>query len=1204
MSSSLEKDGLSRKQRTELSRVSGQFKVMDNRLDSLLQKVDVLSQFINYYNQENKKQGSLNSVISGSVIMILAAIKRFNFGIQEEKFLSILTNNFESPKEKENSIIHVLMDWIGQYESWVASLSYSDFADFKLTLRSDLINQIVVNLRKPVAVLFLHMQKNLKYSEIPSLNSIWNYDAAGEEIDRPFRFYKSTGYKLLNSIQFLKQNIKLYEDEIFNSGYNDPAIGLLAAFLKNHNTVVDAFNQRWKSYHHFYLDEILKAQTLKAKPDLAFIQLIKSPERKYIEIPEKTAFLTGDNIRFSTNDSFVINSIQLKQVWGIQEEADSEIEPASELGCVTALRKVDLSNCINAPLDSPVKPVFEKKGEKNTEIEKQQKNNYTSVGLTIRSMSLFLKEGKRSVTLKLIPAQQTLLQFKELINGIQDKWQLTSQEVISRLLNDIFYLEITTEAKWKNIRNYSVSFNEREEDPTFEIKFSLSEEFPPIQPVSDEKYATPAIRFLLNRNSWLFPYSWLKDYNFSAIRIKTEVEDLTNIQVYSELGRLDTSMPFYPFGMTPKKGSWMVLGSYEMALKQIISFDLTINWANLPEHENGFAGYYALYDNKVDNCSFTVVAEALKNRKWQPESYSNSWFLFNTQSANPDEGVAPFGTLSTESKLTDVQFKNLKKQQIAPSDYTYNMFASGGFFKLRLSGPTSGFGHADYQKALSDTLIQNIKAKKGMQLPNPPFAPQVEFLSINYTSEDEIKLGQLSGLFPDEVSFIHPFQNNSPDLVPAGNFFKLIPSYNSDGNLLLGFSNVSGGETICLFLLLSPSLSEISKQQFPVLKWYYGDGFHWTALHQHNIISDGTHKLTESGIIEINLPKLIPDAEQSKDQLFWLRISIEKFVENISYIKGFYLHVAKVERKIDDMTVTDIESVSALSISKSEQKIPGLNEVIQLTQTVGGRKAENKEMMRIRLSERISHRNRAVNSHDFERLVLEKFPQVQKVKCLPFTNSKGNRPGVVTLVIIPQTTERVRTPKANSKLLLDIEESLLRFTGMFTTIDAINPVYEYLQVKCKVTLRQSRSEGYYLRLLNREISSYIAFWEEKNEAPIFGYSISVIDLANFIRSRKYVLNVKNFSVLHLREKGNLLYELIEQLEYEPDESDENDVRSTVKMLLNKHEVPLKELKPIKPSYPWAILVPMEKHLLAPENEDQNKRAGINELEIGNTFVIS
>ena len=1198
MSNLLKKDGLSRKQRVELSQVPGRFKVMDDQLDSLLQKVTFFSQFVNYYNLQNKKQGNFHQMIAGSVIMVLVAIKRIDFDAEEKRFLSVLENNFTT--SKENEIIDILLGWIKLYESWVMSSVYTDF---KLTLRSDLVNQVVVNLRKPVAILFHHIQKNFKKVEIPNLSSIWKWDAEGEEIERPLRFYKSTGYKLLNSIEFLKQNIELYENEIFSSGYNDPAIALITAFLKNHNTVIDAFNQRWKTYHHFYLDEILKAKTLKARPDSTFIQIIKSPEKKYLEIPEKMVFTTDDNVLFSNNDNFIVNNIQLKQVWGIQEETDSEIEPAGELNYVTALRKIDLSDSINATVDSPIQPIFEKKGEKNAEAEKQLESNYTSVGLTIRSASLLLKEGNRNVNLKLIPTLQAVAAFKQLVAENQEKWQMPEQEAIYKLLDDIFYLEITTETEWKNIAAYSVSFAENGESPAFEIKFSFNEEFPAILPLAEENYSVPAIRFLLNRNAWLFPYSWLKDFNFSAIKIKTEVEGLTNLQVFSELGKLDTSMPFYPFGMMPKKGSWMVLGSYEMALKKITSFDLTINWANLPEHENGFAGYYELYENEINNCSFTVVAEALKNRKWHPEIQSHPRFLFNTRSEDKSGGVAPYGELSAESKLNNIGFKDLNRQEIEQQDFNYNMFAHGGFFKLRISGPANGFGHSEFQKTLSDTLIKNIKLKKGLRLPNPPFVPQVEHISVNYSSEDEIKLGTPSGFLSDEVSYIHPFLNSSPDFIPAKSVFKLIPSYNSNGNLLLGLDGVNGGETIRLFMLLSPSLREISKQQFPQLKWFFGNGFHWETLHQNNILRDGTRQLTESGIIEINLPAGLPDLETSKDHLFWLRISIEKYVENISDVKGFYLHVTKAERILDENNSPDFESIPALSINKSEQKIPGLKEIIQLTNTTEGEKAEDKEMMRIRLSERISHRNRAVNARDFERLVLEKFPMVQKVKCLPFTDSKGNKPGVVTLAIIPQTSERSRTPKANSKLLIDIEDYLQNYTGMFTTIDAINPVYEYLQVKCKVTLRKSRSEGYYLRLLNREINNYIASWEEKNESPVFGNSISFMDLANFIRSRKYVMNVKNFSVLHLREKGNLLYELIE-LEKQHDEPDHNDVKTAIKILLNKHEKSLKELQRIRPSYPWAILVPMEKHLLVPKDEDQDEHTGINELEIGNTFVIS
>jgi hypothetical protein len=174
---------------------------------------------------------------------------------------------------------------------------------------------------------------------------------------------------------------------------------------------------------------------------------------------------------------------------------------------------------------------------------------------------------------------------------------------------------------------------------------------------------------------------------------------------------------------------------------------------------------------------------------------------------------------------------------------------------------------------------------------------------------------------------------------------------------------------------------------------------------------------------------------------------------------------------------------------------------------------------------------------------------------------------------------------------------------MFTCIDAINPEYEFLQVRCKVTLRETRSEGYYLRKLNTEINNYIAFWEADNEAPVFGHSVSIIELANFIRSREYITRIENYSLVHLREEHEYHYKLEEFEEYEDSNRNKANLKSSIRILLNDKEIKLEEVKPIKPSKPWAILIPINKHMLVAKGELQNENAGINELEIGNTFVI-
>ena len=98
-----------------------------------------------------------------------------------------------------------------------------------------------------------------------------------------------------------------------------------------------------------------------------------------------------------------------------------------------------------------------------------------------------------------------------------------------------------------------------------------------------------------------------------------------------------------------------------------------------------------------------------------------------------------------------------------------------------------------------------------------------------------------------------------------------------------------------------------------------------------------------------------------------------------------------------------LAGLPAGTISASGKNLPGIVEIIQVVKGHGGRMGGDAGDICLRLSDRIAHRNRALLPADYERLVLQHFPQVVKVKCLPgLDTKKRNRSGVVTLVIVPR----------------------------------------------------------------------------------------------------------------------------------------------------------------------------------------------------------
>jgi len=1183
------KDGFSRKQRADRSKIANELKVMDDQLDSLLHKVSYYSQFIAYHTAANKKDGYYDTFITQSVVMVLISLKRYNYDSAEKEFLDILSNSFLSGKEKEKHIITHLVKWIKLYNACLHVTSHPNYYNYTLSLRTDIMNQIGVNLSEPVSILYAYAEKHYPEMELPELSTIWE-SSSEKHIHKPQKFFRSAGYKFLNSILLIKKNIPKYEQEVFNSGYNDPAIALLTAFAKNHTTIISAFNERWTEYHHYYLDRILQAKPQKAIADRTFLQLKKSPESSSVYVPKGTVFSASETVKFSSLSDLYIEDVELCKAQTLYK-AQKDVDNSSN---ISGIKISDLQACINAPSNGAVANPFSLYGNSRNKANTVQEEKHDAhVGIIIHTTSLLFEEGRRSVKLQFKTSSVAFDVIEKAVTYIKKKWHISELKARHHLFEEIFCIAVTTADEWKPILKYTIDFDSYDDASYFTISFFLAKDAPPVIGLNESGNEIPAIRILLNPHARIYPYFWLRYIRFQKVKIITEVEGIKNLEVYSDLGRLDTSMPFYPFGSIPKKGSWFVFGNYEMALKKVLELDVNIKWANLPENREGLADYFSMYDNRTTNCSFLFSLEYLKDRKWQKAKDNYSRYLFNTSAS----GITPYGKLIPYSYLENIQFDEPENLYIPKHKFVFNAFANKGYYKLNLTSPYFAFGHDKYPSLFSDSFMKKLHAKKTKEMPNPPFNPQVEELSVDYYSENDIYFGGDFNAGQSDIQYIHPFNIDVYTPVADTRDFTLCPRLECEGCVLFGFSGVKGGETIHLLLVLLPSLVECKETELPETSWYYGNGYDWKLLPKDNIMNDGTRNIIESGIIEIVLPQSIPDADSSIDNLFWLKLNVDKYAYNISSIKGLYINGIKAERILEDDSA--IVPVPPMQIAKSDTKIPGLAEVIQPSVSYGERDIETKEKMRVRLAERISHKNRAVTERDFEQLILENFPKVKKVKCLSAVDSKQNRRGIVTIVVIPHTAENIRTPLSSSNLLLNIESFLGSYVSMFTTVDAINPVYEFLQVRCDIELKKQYHSGMFLHQLNEDICNFINNQGSEDDTPVFYTSISLFTLINFIQSKKSVARIKKFSVLHKKENGNVLYELVERVSEKSD--DQQAFEHNLSVLVNGVETPIKELKAIAPSYPWAILVAENTHILSSGKESMHP--GIEEIQVGSSFKI-
>jgi len=187
-------------------------------------------------------------------------------------------------------------------------------------------------------------------------------------------------------------------------------------------------------------------------------------------------------------------------------------------------------------------------------------------------------------------------------------------------------------------------------------------------------------------------------------------------------------------------------------------------------------------------------------------------------------------------------------------------------------------------------------------------------------------------------------------------------------------------------------------------------------------------------------------------------------------------------------------------------------------------------------------------------------------------------------VLIPypkESAELNMQPMVNALLLREVREFVGGLASPFVKVEVRNPLYEQLQVRCKVRFARGAARGISLNRLNREILDYLSPWNAKGYKARFGWSIRCNDIQSLIQGLEYVESVSALSMLRVSESGSGKHRLSDTA--------------------REHAIE------IRPAYPWSIAIPAGHHLIDVMNEAGSwppVETGIAELSIGGTFILS
>ncbi|MCC8170892.1 MAG: baseplate J/gp47 family protein [Parabacteroides sp.] len=1151
-------DGTDRTQYGKLHASLSGFNALESDWKVLFDRLMDMSRGICFFNRDNQPDGYLRELWQNQLLPVLLEICLFDVKEEEKKYLHNRGTFLE--KQQMLALFRKIEDWkerLTQYNGQ-HSVCREEQTPHPVT---EITNRIIEKLEDRLVLSSILKSKD-KLKKTGSRDTLLTAPPENDTL------YSRLFYLFLMIVKKIQDNIEEYLETVTHNGDLDPSLAVFLSFVKHYGTITDRFNERWQELPSFYIRHILKSRCREARPDHTWLSLKKTPDATNVRVPAGTRFIAGENENgemryYATADDLYVTGAELKYALSIFKERSPLQYPAARmkeedtdtsLSFVTAIKQKKLN--------------LSRTGEPQDLFGNQGGNaRYLPMGIMIESSTLLLREGIREghVCFRLTSESQAYFEnrFREA------RSEMFSQEEIEyKLLQDAFYLKISTVQGWLPLTG-RLAYNP--DDGNLYLHFRMEEDFPATAPCSDELHHMqtdmPVLRLIMNRTAWLYPYSWATRIRFSRLTIRIKVQNLTSLKIYGDNGTVDASTPFYPFGVQAKKNSWMVFGNYEMSVKPLRKITFACKWQQLPLDENGFAGHYREYGYPVDNRSFRVRTEWLNNRKWIASEGSVLLFRSDGNTAKVRE----------ESELPFVLPSILDGHYIKEEDYDYST-ARNGFFRLVLDSPEIGFGHVLYRELFPRVMMENSRLKKKRALPQEPASPLMNDVKITYEAEDEF-IVDASACQDIKIYHVLPLIDRQISQVRAGREIPFIQELQGTAHLFLGFAGMAGNDRLRFYMDFIPLIQNKAHSPnyfaLPEITWYIYTGKQWMPLNENSIKKDSTEKFTNSGLVEIVLPEPVGKDWLDKEQVFWLRVSVGRYTEKCQLLRGIYINAVEAIAAGGDG-----EPLPAGTITEAEYGLPGIDSVEQFLAGSGGCPKENETARNIRISCRIAHRNRLVTPMDYERMTLTEFPEVEKVKCLPGSTKMT---GTCTVTLIPmQKQPGGALPVCSYNLLNNIRNRLQPFTPPMVKIVVINPVYEEITVRCHFIPESGVILQETLTRLNAKMNKHIAPWKETGKMPVFGYTFPFASVYSIFSNDEGVKKIEQLSLLYTRENADGSYEL---KEYKI-----NDVKKN-------------GLLPL--SYPWSILVPAQSHLityLQPE-ETALGHAGINELSIGNTFII-
>lgn len=923
-------------------------------------------------------------------------------------------------------------------------------------------------------------------------------------------------------------------------GQCSPHLALVRCFLELYREPQGLMNKLTGEHLDFYFRRVLRMSPNDPVPDRAHLQLALKKNSGAVLITPAHQFSGG------------------KDAGGVERIYRPVADTVINQGIVTSLRAIYLDPAGNGTVRYA--PIANSADGVGAEIEEEEgkwpafgADHYPAAetGFAIASPVLRMQEGTRRITLTLS------------VNAPRP------ERLTTGALRDAFQLYLTGASQW--IGPFAVSPNYA--NGTLTIETTIGDEQEPVVDYDAEVHGygydaqTPVLQLLLNTENGDTGYALFADIVLQSVEVAVIVTGMRDLRVVSDLGPLDPAKAFMPFGPQPKTGSRWLIGCPEALNKRLSELTLTLTWLDPP---GNMATHYSNYSQSVSNASFTASVTFDDSGGWHYAATGQQ--LFNTNGPLDQRMLTFSGTGGTTGRTSSrARFANtlnsatavwarnslagfLLAHPVYRAKATRPPAANEGFITVTLE---HDFLHETYRSDYVTTVLNFTKGSgTSVTLIKEPYTPVVQSLTLGYEAHTRavpVSSDAEADFADPDVQFYHlgyfgqmrehGYQRRQFSFL-AQPSVTLLPRYLHRGELIVGVEGIRAGDNVSLLLQVAEGSADPDLQR-EAIEWFVLCDNYWKVLNEEELTTDTTNQLLRSGIVTATIPReattvnsILPSGP------VWLKAAVGPAanvgaVPQLIDVRANAIEVRFVDQGNDPLHLAT--ALPAGTIAKLKSVVGAIKSVVQPYASFGGRMREQTDAFRTRVAERLRHKDRAVTVWDYERLVLEAFPSIHKVKAINHA-MPGNwlAPGHVTVITVPDLGNRNAVnplkPRVDASTLAEIEAYLTDRSGAQVKLHVRNPRYRRVRLAFSVAFRPGFGFNFYSGQLQQRLREVLSPWAFTETADIeFGGTIHKSVLIDFVDELPYVDFITDVRLVSFVDDAD---NLVDTMQVQPETPDE------------------------------------------------------------------